>query len=358
MSSTVPVGLIKTHEKACSVIALAARIWGEAFGGKLMVGLFKWVAAGVLGLAMSAGGANAQSFPTRPITLIVPYSAGGPSDAIARLLGQSMSATLGQSIVIEPVVGAGGTTGAGRLAKATPDGYTILIHHVALAASASLYASLSYDTAKAFDTIGLINYGPMVVLSKKDYPANNVAELIAQVKADGSKTTIAHAGVGSNSYLCAQLLQKALDVKMTDVGYRGTGPAMNDLMGGQVDLLCEQSTTAVPQIKGGTVKPFAVTSAKRLEILKDLPTLQEAGLKDFDFVIWHGLYAPKGTPADIVNKLNAALRKALEDPSIQQRFADVGTSVFPPAERGPGSHLKMFEKEMGIWKTVIDKPVQ
>ncbi|WP_127089300.1 tripartite tricarboxylate transporter substrate-binding protein [Aquabacter cavernae] len=323
-----------------------------------MVRLMKWVAAGIFGLTMGVSGASAQGYPTRPITLIVPYSAGGPSDAIARLLGQSMSATLGQQLVIEPVVGAGGTTGAGRLAKSAPDGYTLLIHHVALAASASLYASLAYDTNKAFETIGLINYGPMVLLSKKDYGAANIAELIAKVKADGTKTTIAHAGVGSNSYLCAQLLQKAMDVKMTDVGYRGTGPAMNDLMGGQVDLLCEQSTTAVPQIKGGTVKPFAVTSAKRMEILKDLPTLQEAGLKDFDFVIWHGLYAPKGTPADIVTKLNGALQKALEDPTIQSRFADVGTSVFPPADRGPDVHLKMFEKEIGIWKTVIDKPVQ
>lgn len=323
-----------------------------------MVRLMKWVAAGLLGVTMGVSGAAAQSYPTRPITLVVPYSAGGPSDAIARLLGQSMSVTLGQQIVIEPVVGAGGTTGAGRVAKAAPDGYTILIHHVALAASAALYANLAYDTAKGFETIGLVNYGPMILISKKDYPANNIAELIARVKADGEKTTIAHAGVGSNSYLCAQLLQKAIGVKMTDVGYRGTGPAMNDLMGGQVDLQCEQSTTAVPQIKGGTVKAFAVTSAKRLDILKDLPTLQEAGLKDFDFVIWHGLYAPKGTPADIVNKLNAALQKALEEPAIQQRFADVGTSVFPPAERGPGSHLKMFEKEMGIWKKVIEKPVQ
>ncbi len=293
-----------------------------------MVRLTQWIAAGLAGLALGMGSAMADTYPSRPVTLVVPYSAGGPSDAIARLLGQNMSATLGQPMVIENVVGAGGTTGAGRVAKATPDGYTLLIHHVALAASPALYASLPYDTAKAFETVGLVNYGPMILLSKKDYGASNMAELIAKVKADGEKTTIAHAGVGSNSYLCAQLIQKALGVKMTDVGYRGTGPAMNDLMGGQVDLLCEQSTTAVPQIKGNTVKAFAVTSKDRLDVVKDLPTLQEAGLKGFDFVIWHGIYAPKGTPADVVAKLNAALQKALNDPMIQQKFTEVGTSVF------------------------------
>lgn len=322
-----------------------------------MVRLTQWIAAGLAGLALGMGSAMADTYPSRPVTLVVPYSAGGPSDAIARLLGQNMSATLGQPMVIENVVGAGGTTGAGRVAKATPDGYTLLIHHVALAASPALYASLPYDTAKAFETVGLVNYGPMILLSKKDYGASNMAELIAKVKADGEKTTIAHAGVGSNSYLCAQLIQKALGVKMTDVGYRGTGPAMNDLMGGQVDLLCEQSTTAVPQIKGNTVKAFAVTSKDRLDVVKDLPTLQEAGLKGFDFVIWHGIYAPKGTPADVVAKLNAALQKALNDPMIQQKFTEVGTSVFPAADRTPGAHLKQFEKEMGVWKTVIDKPV-
>lgn len=322
-----------------------------------MVRLTKWIAAGIAGLALGMGSAMADTYPSRPVTLLVPYSAGGPSDAIARVLGQNMSVTLGQPIVIENVVGAGGTTGAGRLAKSTPDGYTLLIHHVALAASPALYANLPYDTAKAFDTVGLINYGPMILLSKKDYGASNIAELIAKVKADGEKTTIAHAGVGSNSYLCAQLIQKALGVKMTDVGYRGTGPAMNDLIGGQVDLLCEQSTTAVPQIKGNTVKAFAVTSKERMDVLKDLPTLQQAGLKDFDFIIWHGLYAPKGTPADIITKLNAALQKALNDQMIQTKFAEVGTSVFPAADRSPGAHLKLFEKEMGIWKGVIEKPV-
>jgi len=315
-----------------------------------------WIAAGVLSLAAGLSGAQAQTYPSRPITMIVPFAAGGPSDAIARLVGQSMTATLGQQVVIENIAGAGGTAGAARLAKAAPDGYTLLIHHVALAAGAALYSKLSYDTTTAFETVGLVNYGPMVVLTKKDYAAGTIAELLAKLKADGEKTTVAHAGVGSNSHLCALLLQKALGVKFTEVGYRGTGPAMNDLMGGQVDMLCDQSTTAVPQIQGKTVKGFAVTSSERLPVLNDLPTLQEAGLKGFEFIIWHGLYAPKGTPADVVAKLNAALQKALNDPTIQSRFADVGTAVFPAADRTPGAHMKRFEAEIATWKSVINTP--
>lgn len=317
----------------------------------------KWLAAAAAGLALATSGAQAQTFPTRPITLIVPFAAGGPSDAIARLLGQSMTASLGQQVVIENVAGAGGTAGAARLAKAAPDGYTILIHHVALAAGAALYGNLSYETTNAFAPIGLINYGPMVLLSKKDYPANTIAELLKLVKENGAKTTIAHAGVGSNAHLCGLLLQKALGVTLTEVGYRGTGPAMNDLMGGQVDLLCDQSTTAVPQIQAATVKAFAVTSKERLPVLKDIPTLEQAGLKGFEFVIWHGLYAPKGTPADVIGKLNGALQKALSDEMIVKRFADVGTSVFPPSQRGPDAHGARFAAEIAVWKSVIPKPV-
>lgn len=323
-----------------------------------MKSVFRTLAAGLMGLAMAGGAASADTFPSRTITMVVPFAAGGPSDAIARLLAQSMSGTLGQQVIVENIAGAGGTTAAGRVAKSTPDGYTMLIHHVALAASAALYRSLPYDTLGAFETVGLVNYGPMVVLSKKDYPANTAVELLARLKAEGSKTTIAHAGVGSNAYLCGVLLQKALGVQFTEVGYRGTGPAMNDLMGGQVDILCDQSTTAVPQVLAKSVKGFAVTSDKRLPVLKDLPTLQEAGLKGFDFIIWHALYVPKGTPADVVAKLNGALNKALDDATIQARFADVGTSVFPAAERTSQAHRKRFEAEVATWKAAIPTPVQ
>jgi len=315
--------------------------------------LLGWAAAAALVLA--GGAAAAQDYPTRPITMIVPFAAGGPSDAIARLLAQSMSTTLKQQVIIENVAGAGGTTGAARLAKAEKDGYTVLIHHVALAAGASLYKSLPYDTLGDIEAIGLVNYGPMVVTTKKDYPANDAKALLAKLRADGSKTTAAHAGVGSNSHLCNLLLQQALEVKFTEAAYRGTGPAMNDLMAGQVDLLCDQSTTAVPQIQGGTIKAYAVTSKDRLAVIKDVPTLAESGLPNFEFTIWHGLYAPKGTPAAAVEALNKALQVALDDANVKARFADVGTQVFPAGERSPAVHRARLDKEVATWKDVIGK---
>jgi tripartite-type tricarboxylate transporter receptor subunit TctC len=309
--------------------------------------------AALAALSSVGTAAAADPYPTRPITLIVPFAAGGPSDAIARQLAQHFSETMGQQVIAESVGGAGGTVGAARAARAEPDGYTILIHHVALAAGASLYPKLAYDTATAFETIGMINSGPMVLMSKKDYPAADATALIAKLKADGPKTSLAHAGVGSNAHLCGLLLQKALGVKFTQAAYKGTGPAMTDLMGGQVDILCDQSTNAVPQVEGNTVRGFAVTSKDRLPVLKDLPTLQEAGLSDFEFTIWHGLYAPAGTPPDIIAKLNDALRKATSDPKIQEAFAKVGTSAFPASEMTPERHREVLNREIATWKSVI-----
>jgi tripartite-type tricarboxylate transporter receptor subunit TctC len=318
---------------------------------RLMTGL----AAAAMAMALTAGSASAQSYPNRTITLIVPFAAGGPSDAIARLLGQSMSTTLKQQVIIENVAGAGGTTGAARLARAEPDGYTLLIHHVALAAGASLYKTLPYDTLGDIETVGLVNYGPMVVTTKKDYPAADAKALFAKLKADGSKTTAAHAGVGSNSHLCNMLLQQTLGAKFTEAAYRGTGPAMNDLMAGQVDLLCDQSTTAVPQIQGNTIKAFAVTSADRLSVLASVPTMREVGFPDFEFVIWHGLYAPKGTPKEAIETLNKALQTALDDENVKARFADVGTQAFPAVERSVQAHRARFEKEVATWRDVVAK---
>lgn len=313
------------------------------------------IAAATLAAFAVHGAAAAQTYPVRPITLIVPFTAGGPSDAIARLIGQSMSTTLGQQVVVENVAGAGGTVGAARTAKADPDGYTLLIAHVALPASASLYKSLPYDTATAFEPLGLVNFGPMALATRKDYPAADVKALLAKLKQDGPKTTMAHAGIGSNSHLCGLLLQQALGTRITDVAYRGTGPAMNDLMGGQVDLLCDQTTNSVPQIDAKTVRGYAVTSAQRLDVLKDLPTLQEAGLPGFEFVIWHALYAPKGTPAPIVAALNKALRIAVSDATIKSRFAAVGTDVYPEAELTPEAHRARFLKEIATWREVVAK---
>lgn len=312
------------------------------------------LAAAGIAVAMT-GFATAQTFPQRPITLVVPFAAGGPSDAIARLVGQSMSATLGQQVVVENVAGAGGTVGAARVAKAEPDGHTLLIAHVSLPASASLYKSLPYDTATAFETVGLVNFGPMALAARKAFPAGNAKEFLAKLKEGGKGITLAHAGIGSNAYLCGLLLEQALDTRFTQVAYRGTGPAMNDLVAGQVDALCDQSTNAVPQIAAGTVKGFAVTSAGRLDAAKELPTLREAGLTGFEFVIWHGLYAPKDTPKATVAALNAALKTALADPTIRQRFAAVGTDIFPQGEQTPDTHRARFMREIATWKDTIAK---
>ncbi len=312
------------------------------------------LAAAFAGPAL-AGPAFAQGYPTRPVTMVVPFAAGGPSDAIARLLAQSMSATLGQQVIIENVAGAGGTAGAARVARAEPDGQTLLIHHIALPAAASLYKNLPYDTARDFETLGLVNLGPMVLITRKDYGAGGPAELFARLKADGQKTTMGHAGIGSNAHLCGLLLQQALGVKVTEVAYRGTGPAMTDLMGGQIDMLCDQSTNAVPQVQAGTVKAFAVTSATRLDVLPSVPTMQEAGVKGFEFVIWHGLYAPRGTPAATLAALGRALRIALDDKTIQERFAGFGTQIFPAAELTAAAHRARFEREIATWREVVAK---
>ena len=310
-----------------------------------MRNVLRWAAAAaVLVAAVSAAGA--QSFPSRPITMVVPFAAGGPSDAIARLVAQSMSGTLGQQVIIENVAGAGGTTGAARVAKAEPDGHVLLIHHVALPAGASLYKNLPYDTKTAFEPVGLVNTGPMVLVSKKDFPAKSARELFAYLKENGAKTLIANAGVGSNSHICGILLGRSLGFKPSFVAYRGTGPAMNDIIAGQVDLLCDQSTTAVPQIEGGTVIAHAVTSKERLDVLPKVPTAAEAGLAAFDLTIWHGLYAPAGTPKGRVQALNAALQKALADATVLERFKAVGTQVYGAEQRSPEAHRRQFLAEI------------
>ena len=293
------------------------------------------------------------AYPTRPITLVVPFAAGGPSDVIARLLGHSMSDTLGQQVVVETVAGAGGTAGAARVAGAQPDGYTLLIHHVALAAGASLYGNLRYDTLAAFEPIGLVNYGPFVLTSKLDFPATDIAGALAHIRQNGNKVTMAHAGVGSGSHLCNMLLQSSLGVKVTEVAYRGTGPAINDLVGAQVDLLCDQTTNAIPQIQGKRIKAFAVTSSERNEQLRELPTMREAGLGRFEMVIWHALYAPKGTPAPVIDRLSAALETALGEQAVTARFADLGTMPFQAGRRGPGEAGAQLRREVEKWGALI-----
>ncbi len=303
--------------------------------------------AGLLAMALPGAGL-AQTYPTKPVTIIVSFAAGGPSDVIARLLGEQMSKTLGQTVLVENVAGAGGTAGAKRLAAAAPDGHTLLIHHLALAAAPALYGNLGYDTKTDFLPIGLVNTGPMVVASKLALPATDAKGFFAYAKANADKLTVAHAGVGSNSHLCAVLMSQQLGAKFAQVAYRGTGPAMNDLVGGQIDILCDQSTSAVPQIQGEKIRAYAVTSTERLDILPTIPTAKEAGT-DLEMTIWHGLYAPKGTPAPVLDKVNAALREALKQPAVVEKFKGFGTSVFPEAEWTREAHARRFLAEVDKW---------
>ncbi len=286
---------------------------------------------------------------------MVPYAAGGPSDVIARLLGQHMSQTLGQQVVIENVAGAGGTTGAARVAKAAPDGYTLLIHHVALAAGASLYQKLPYDTLTAFQPIGLVNTGPFVLTSKLAFEATDGKALLARLKAEGPKVNVAHAGIGSGSHLCGMMLTQALDTNFTYIAYRGTGPAMNDLVGGQVDVLCDQTTNAIPQINGGKVRAYAVTAPARIPQLPNLPTVQELGIAGFDVAVWHALYAPAGTPKPAVDKLHGALQSALADATIQARFGELGTVLFPADRRSPEALASHLKTEVARWGEAVRK---
>jgi tripartite-type tricarboxylate transporter receptor subunit TctC len=299
--------------------------------------------------------AAAQDFPTKPITLIVPFAAGGPTDTVARLIAQSMTGTLKQQVIVENAGGAGGTIGANKVAKAKPDGYTLLLHHIGHSTSPSLYRKLPYDTLNDFEPIGLVTDVPMTIVSKKDFPPKDMKELVAYLKANKDKVTYANAGVGSASHLCGMLLMSAIETDLTTVPYKGTGPAMNDILGGQVDFMCDQTTNTTGQIKGGKVKVYAVTTPKRVPSLPDVPTMQESGLARFDVAVWHGLYAPKGTPKPIVDKLAQALQAALNDPTVKTRFAELGTEPVAADRATPDALGKHLKAQVELWSPIIKK---
>lgn len=307
-----------------------------------------------LSLAAASSLAWAQ-YPDRPITLVVPFVAGGPTDKIGRDLAEALRKPLGQTVVIENVGGAGGTIGVAKVARAAPDGYTLLVHHIGMATAPTLYRKLSYKVPEDFEMLGVINEAPSVLIGKQSLAANNLAELRQWIASNGDKTNLANAGVGSASHLCGLMLQSAMKSSMTPVPYKGTAPAMNDLLGGQVDLMCEQATNAVPQIEGKRVKVFGVTSAQRMSIpvLKDAPTLAEAGLTDFNVQVWHGVYAPKGTPPAVLSKLNAAVREALKDPDLIRKQEALGLSVTADDRLSPAGHRRFVETEMARWAKVI-----
>ena len=316
--------------------------------------LLLWSATMLAGVAgLMSGGAGAADYPNRVITVLVPHAAGGPTDTVARLVAQSMTGTLGQAVIVENVGGAGSTLGTARAARAEPDGYTLLLNHVAQATSAALYRKLPYDPVESFVGIGLITDVPMTIVAKHDLKPGSIAELIAYIKAEKDKVAYAHAGVGSASHLCGMLFMDAIDAAMTTVPYKGTGPAMNDLLGGQVDVMCDQTTNTANQIRGGKIKGYAVTTKERLAVLPDLPTLGEAGVAGFEMTVWHGLYAPKGTPKAVVDKLAPALQAALADAKVVERFRDLGTEPVTADRATPEALDRHLRAEVAKWQPII-----
>ncbi|TKT79064.1 tripartite tricarboxylate transporter substrate-binding protein [Aquamicrobium sp. LC103] len=310
--------------------------------------------AAAAAMLVAPGLAGAQSYPERDITIVVPFSAGGPTDTVTRLVAEAMSKDLGRQIIVENVGGAGGTLGAGRVADAEPDGYTLLLHHIGMATSATLYRSLPYDTLDAFEYVGLVTEVPMTIVARKDLEPADLAGLIEYAKANADTVTVANAGIGAASHLCGMLFMSAIETPLVTVPYQGTGPAMQDLLGGQVDIMCDQTTNTTKQIQGGTIKAYAVTSAERLDVLPDIPTAIEGGLADFQVGIWHGLYAPKGTPAEIVERLSQSLQVALANENVAARFAELGTTPSPKEDATPAALKAKLEGEIARWKPVID----
>ncbi|MDX2203104.1 MAG: tripartite tricarboxylate transporter substrate-binding protein [Hyphomicrobiaceae bacterium] len=297
-------------------------------------------------LSVLLPGAHAQTYPERPVTLVVPFAAGGPSDAIARVLAQRMSQDLKQQIVVENVAGVGGTLGSARVAKAAPDGYTLLINDLALPSAPLLKRNLTFNVRTDLAPIGVLNTGPMVLIARRTLGIASIGELSRRMQADQAPLNLGHSGVGSNSHMCGLLLQASIGAKVTEVAYRGAGPAMNDLVGGTLDIMCEQTATALPQVQGGSIVALAVTSAQRLPPLSDVPTMIEAGHPAFHFVLWHGLYAPAGTPQPVIDTLSRALNASLDDAEIRKRYADMGRSELPAQERTPAAHKARLEAEI------------
>ena len=325
------------------------------FGRSLASGCF----AALAGLAVmtTQAQAQAQAYPTRSITMIVPFAAGGPTDVIARIASEHMSRTLGQQLIIENIVGAGGTTATARAARAANDGYTLITGHMGThAASVPLYPKLAYHPEKDFEPVGLLAGTPILILARKDLTPKDLKEFIAYVKANETMVNAAHAGVGSVSNVSCELLNSVLGIKPIGVPFNGTGPAMNALVAGQVDYMCDQIVNAVPQINGGTIKAYAVATPERNPSLPNVPTTTEAGLPAFQAQAWNAIFAPKGTPADVVAKLNAAVVKALDDEGVRKRLLDLGSVIPATADRTPAALGTLVKNEIAKWTPVL-KPV-
>jgi tripartite-type tricarboxylate transporter receptor subunit TctC len=313
----------------------------------------KSIKAVVLALAAFCSTVGAQTFPTKPVTMIIPFAAGGPTDVIGRVLAQAMSKSLGQTVVVENVTGAGGTIATGRLARSQADGYTFLVHHLGYTTAPALYRPSPYDPVNGYEMLGLITDVPMTLVSSPKFPAKDFRELVSYVKANKDKINLADAGPGAVSHLCGMLFKSAIGVELTTIPYKGTGPALSDLMGGQVDLLCDQITNTGSPIKAGKIKVYGSTTKARLPGFPEIPTLHEVGLPNFEVVIWHGAYAPKGTPKPVLDKLNNALKAALKDPYVIERFAMINTVPVEEARVTPEAHKKFVVEEVAKWRKVI-----
>ena len=294
-------------------------------------------------------------YPDRAVSLIVPFAAGGPTDVMARMIAIPMGKSLGHTVLVENAVGAGGTIGAAKVARAAPNGYTIFLHHMGMSTAPALYKKLSYDPLKDFEYIGQVADVPMTLLARKDFPAANFNEMQAYLKANKDKVSLANAGLGAVSHLCGLLFMSAIGIELTTVPFSGTGPAMNALLGGQVDLLCDQTTQTVPIIKDGRVKVFGVTTLNRLTALPNVPTLDEQGLKGFEVKVWHGMYAPKGTPQAVLDKVGVALRAAMADPAVKQRLTDLSSDIVSADKMTPAGLKSFLESETAKWGPVIKK---
>lgn len=299
------------------------------------------------------GGGDAGNYPEQNITFVVPFSAGGPTDTVTRMIAEPMAAKLGAKIVVQNVEGAGGTVGAGEVARAEPDGYTVLMHHIGMSTAPALYKNLGYQPLEDFEMVGLVTEVPMTIVARKDFPPATLPDLVTHVKANADKVTLANAGVGAASHLCGLLFQHAVGVKLQEVPYKGTGPALTDLVGGQVDFMCDQTTNTSGQISAGEIKAYAVTTPERVKSLPDLPTTTEAGLTQLQVSVWHGLYVPADTPQQVVDKLSEALKVALADQAVIDQMAKLGTAPVTAEDATPQAHRAHLQEQLGIWAKII-----
>jgi tripartite-type tricarboxylate transporter receptor subunit TctC len=313
-------------------------------------------AALALALLLAAcGGSGGGDYPDREITFVVPFSAGGPTDTVTRLVAEPMGEELGQRIVVQNVEGAGGTVAAGQVANDRPDGYTVLMHHIGMSTAPTLYPDLSYNPLEDFKTIGLVTEVPMTIVGRKNFEPSTLEDLVAHVKENGEDVRYAHAGIGAASHLCGLLIQSAIDAKVTEVPYDGTEEALTDVVAGQVDLTCDQTTNTTGQIKANEVKAYAVTTAERVETFPDLPTTAEGGLPDVEVTVWHGLYVPADTPDDVVESLTDALKVALKDENVATRLQSLGTAPVAESQATPDAHREKLQSQIDEWKPIIEE---